>query len=135
MTDLAKEHWLDEVRWNEDGLVTAIAQDVSSGKILMLAWMNRESLLLTATEAYATYWSRSRQKLWRKGEESGNRQKVLDIRLDCDGDAILLIVEQIGGIACHTGRHNCFYRSLRQDEWEIDEPVLKSPELLYQKAE
>jgi phosphoribosyl-AMP cyclohydrolase len=135
VTELTKPHWLDEIRWNEDGLVTAIAQDVSSGKILMLAWMNRESLLLTATEAYVTYWSRSRQKLWRKGEESGNRQKVLDIRLDCDGDAILLIVEQIGGIACHTGRHNCFYRSLREDEWEIDEPVLKSPELLYKKAE
>lgn len=130
-----EKSWLDEVRWNGDGLVPVITQDVSNGKILMMAWMNAESLELTASEGYAVYWSRSRQKLWRKGEESGNRQKVLDIRLDCDEDAILLIVEQIGGIACHTGRHTCFYRSLGENDWQIDEPVLKSPELLYRKTE
>lgn len=123
--------WLDEVRWNDDGLVPAIAQEVSSGTVLMVAWMNRESLKLTFEEGYAVYWSRSRQKLWRKGESSGHRQKVADIRLDCDEDVILLKVEQEGGMACHTGRHHCFYRRLHGGQWEQVEPVLKAPEDIY----
>ncbi len=124
--------WLDEVRWTADGLVPAIAQEAGTGQVLMVAWMNREALKLTAEEGHAVYWSRSRQKLWRKGEESGHRQKVLEIRLDCDEDVILLQVEQIGGIACHTGRHHCFFRVLRDGGWETVEPVLKSPETIYQ---
>ncbi|SMF93650.1 phosphoribosyl-AMP cyclohydrolase [Methylomagnum ishizawai] len=123
--------WLDEVRWNGDGLIPAIAQEAATGQILMVAWMNREALELTAQEGHAVYWSRSRKRLWRKGEESGHRQKVLEIRLDCDEDVILLKVEQIGGIACHTGRHHCFFRVLRGDRWETVEPVLKSPESIY----
>lgn len=123
--------WLDEVRWNGDGLIPAIAQEAATGQILMVAWMNREALALTAQEGHAVYWSRSRKKLWRKGEESGHRQKVLEIRLDCDEDVILLKVEQIGGIACHTGRHHCFFRVLRDGRWETVEPVLKSPESIY----
>ena len=123
--------WLDEVRWNGDGLVPVIAQEHGTGVVLMVAWMNREALSLTVEEGHAVYWSRSRQKLWRKGEESGHRQKVLDIRLDCDEDVILLTVEQAGGIACHTGRHHCFYRSLREGRWESVEPVLKSPDTIY----
>ena len=123
--------WLDTVRWNGDGLVPVIAQESGTGTVLMLAWMNREALELTAAEGRAVYWSRSRGKLWRKGEESGHRQKVLDIRLDCDEDVILLTVEQVGGIACHTGRHHCFYRSLRNGHWETSEPVIKSPEIIY----
>ena len=120
--------WLDAVRWNGDGLVPAIAQESGTGQVLMMAWMNREALKLTAEEGYAVYWSRSRGKLWRKGEESGHRQKVLDIRLDCDEDVILLTVEQVGGIACHTGRHHCFFRSLKDGRWETVEPVLKAPD-------
>jgi phosphoribosyl-AMP cyclohydrolase len=123
--------WLDEVRWTADGLVPAIAQEAGTGQVLMVAWMNREALELTAAEGHAVYWSRSRQKLWRKGEESGHRQKVLEIRLDCDEDVILLQVEQIGGIACHTGRHHCFFRVLKDGRWETVEPVLKSPETIY----
>ncbi len=123
--------WLDEVRWSAEGLVPAIAQEAATGKVLMVAWMNREALELTAREGHAVYWSRSRRKLWRKGEESGHRQKVLEIRLDCDEDVILLGVEQIGGIACHTGRHHCFFRTLREGRWETVEPVLKSPESIY----
>jgi phosphoribosyl-AMP cyclohydrolase len=123
--------WLDEVRWNADGLVPAIAQEAGSGQILMVAWMNREALELTAAEGHAVYWSRSRKKLWRKGEESGHRQQVHEIRLDCDEDVVLLTVEQIGGIACHTGRHHCFFRVLRDGQWETVEPVLKSPESIY----
>lgn len=123
--------WLDEIEWTADGLVPAIAQQADTGEVLMFAWMNRESLRLTVEEGYAVYWSRSRQRLWRKGEESGNRQKVLDIRLDCDKDVLLLKVEQIGGIACHTGRHHCFFHQLADRRWEIADPVLKSPELLY----
>ena len=123
--------WLDEIRWTEDGLVPAIAQEAATGQILMLAWMNRESLALTAREGYAVYWSRSRGKLWRKGEESGHRQKVLEIRLDCDEDVVLLKVEQEGGIACHTGRHHCFFRKLQGGQWEVVEPVLKPPETIY----
>jgi phosphoribosyl-AMP cyclohydrolase len=123
--------WLDEIRWTADGLVPVIAQEASTGKILMFAWMNRESLQLTAEEGYACYWSRSRNKLWRKGEESGHRQKVLEIRFDCDEDVILIAVEQDGGIACHTGRHSCFYRRLNNAQWETVEPVLKEPSSIY----
>ncbi len=126
--------WLDEVRWTEDGLVPVIAQDASSGRVLMFAWMNRESLRLTAEEGYAVYWSRSRQKLWRKGEESGHRQKVLDIQMDCDEDVILIKVEQAGGIACHTGRQSCFYRSLQDQQWTAVDPVLKDPAKIYSKT-
>ncbi len=123
--------WLDEIRWTDDGLVPVIAQEADSGRVMMFAWMNRESLQLTAEEGYAVYWSRSRQKLWRKGEESGHRQKVLDIQLDCDEDVILLKIEQEGGIACHTGRQSCFYRSLKDGQWQTQEPVLKDPKTIY----
>lgn len=125
--------WLDEIKWNEQGLVPAIAQEAGSGKVLMVAWMNRESLAITAREGKAVYWSRSRQKLWRKGEESGHGQRVLDIRLDCDSDVILLEVEQQGGIACHTGRHHCFYKQLQGDQWKPVEPVLKNESEIYGK--
>jgi phosphoribosyl-AMP cyclohydrolase len=123
--------WLDEIRWTSDGLVPVITQEAGSGQVLMFAWMNREALALTADEGYAVYWSRSRNKLWRKGEESGHRQKVLEIRLDCDEDVILLKVEQTGGIACHTGRHHCFFRVLREGRWNAVDPVLKAPEVIY----
>ena len=120
-----------EIRWNSDGLVAAIAQDHQSGEILMMAWMNRESLELTIRESRAVYWSRSRQKLWRKGEESGNVQQLKALRLDCDGDALLLSVEQIGGIACHTGRRHCFYREYQDGTWVTTENVVKDPSQLY----
>jgi len=123
--------WLDEIRWTADGLVPVVAQEAGTGQVLMVAWMNREALALTAEEGYAVYWSRSRGRLWRKGEESGHRQKVLEIRLDCDEDVVLLKVEQAGGIACHTGRHHCFYRVLKDGRWETVEPVLKSPDSIY----
>jgi len=128
------EAWLDELRWTEDGLIPAIAQQADSGKILMFAWMNREALRLTAAEGYAVYWSRSRNKLWRKGEESGHQQKVLGIYLDCDEDVILIKIEQQGGIACHTGRESCFYRQLQGEQWQTVEPVLKDPEAIYRKS-
>jgi len=123
--------WLDAIKWDEQGLVPAIAQDAASGKVLMMAWMNRESLQLTVQEGRAIYWSRSRRKLWRKGEESGHVQKVKDIRLDCDGDVILLAVEQLGGIACHTGRERCFYRQLQGGQWVETDQVIKHPEQIY----
>ncbi|TPQ24729.1 phosphoribosyl-AMP cyclohydrolase [Methylomonas koyamae] len=123
--------WLEQIEWTEDGLVPAIAQDHSSGRVLMFAWMNRESLALTVAEGYAVYWSRSRQRLWRKGEESGHRQKVIDLQLDCDGDVILLKVEQEGGIACHTGRESCFFRSFKDGDWQVSEAVLKDPQAIY----
>lgn len=123
--------WLDEIRWTADGLVPVVAQEAGTGQVLMVAWMNREALALTAEEGYAVYWSRSRGRLWRKGEESGHRQKVLEIRLDCDEDVVLLKVEQAGGIACHTGRHHCFYRVLKDGRWETVESVLKSPDSIY----
>ncbi len=126
--------WLDEVKWTADGLVPAIAQDSQDGTILMVAWMNRESLRLTASEGRAVYWSRSRRKLWRKGEESGNVQQVKEIRLDCDNDVIMLQVEQQGGIACHTGRRSCFFQRLENDEWKTIDPVLKDPAEVYGKA-
>ena len=123
--------FLAEVAWNEQGLAPAIAQDVHSGQVLMMAWMSPESLRMTAEEGFAVYWSRSRQSLWKKGEQSGNQQIVHEIQIDCDGDTILIIVEQIGGIACHTGREHCFYRSLKNDNWEIQTPVLKDPAEIY----
>jgi phosphoribosyl-AMP cyclohydrolase len=124
-------NWLDSIKWDKDGLVPAIAQDHKTGRILMMAWMNRESLQLTADEQRAIYWSRSRGKLWRKGEESGHVQKLHEMRLDCDADAIILMVEQVGDIACHTGRHSCFYRVLEHDEWKVVEPVIKDPAAIY----
>jgi len=125
--------WLDDIRWTEEGLIPVIAQQADTGKILMFAWMNRESLALTVTEGYAVYWSRSRGKLWRKGEESGNRQKIVAIYLDCDEDVILLKIEQQGGIACHTGRESCFYRQLLDGQWQAVEAVLKNPADIYKK--
>ncbi|GAB3319757.1 phosphoribosyl-AMP cyclohydrolase [Haliea atlantica] len=122
---------LDAVTWNDQGLVATIAQDWQSGQVLMLAWMNPESLALTLAEGRAVYWSRSRQALWRKGESSGNVQRLHELQLDCDGDTLLLKVEQIGGIACHTGRQHCFYRRWQDGDWQITEPVIKSPEALY----
>ncbi len=125
--------WLDQIRWDEQGLVPAIAQESGSGRILMMAWMNQEALRLTCETGHAVYWSRSRGKLWHKGEESGHQQVVHAIRLDCDGDVVLLEVEQKGGIACHTGRHNCFFRELRDGEWVEILPVLKNPGDIYGK--
>ena len=126
--------WLNDIKWTEEALIPVIAQNAATGKILMFAWMNRESLMLTVSEGYAVYWSRSRHKLWRKGEESGNRQKILEIFLDCDEDVLLLKIEQEGGIACHTGRESCFYRRLTDEKWETIEPVLKDPAIIYNKA-
>jgi phosphoribosyl-AMP cyclohydrolase len=125
--------WLDEVPWNEHGLIAAIAQDGSSNRILTLAWMNRDALQKTVESKEAVYWSRSRKKLWRKGEESGHVQRVLEVRLDCDADAVLLRVEQAGGIACHTGRESCFFRKLENGGWVTVDPVLKDPALIYKK--
>jgi phosphoribosyl-AMP cyclohydrolase len=122
--------FLDEVIWNEQGLAPAIAVDAASQKLLMQAWVNREALATAVAEQRAVYWSRSRQKIWRKGEESGNVQKLVEVRLDCDGDAICYRVEQVGGIACHTGREHCFFRRLEGDEWAA---VVTDPESLYQK--
>ena len=124
-------NWLDEIKWTDDGLVPVIAQEAGTGKVLMLAWMNRESLTLSVKEGRAIYWSRSRGKLWRKGEESGHVQQIKDIRLDCDNDVVLLEVEQLGGIACHTGRHNCFYKQLQNEKWVEVDPVLKDPNEIY----
>ena len=125
--------YLDEVPWNGEGLISAVAQDAASGKVLMVAWMNRDALKATVETGEATYWSRSRNKLWHKGEESGHVQKVLEVRLDCDADAILLQVEQAGGIACHTGRERCFFRKLEDGRWVGTDPVLKDPRLIYGK--
>ena len=125
--------WLDAVAWNDDGLAPAIAQDADTGQVLTLAWMNRDALARTAETLLAHYWSRSRRKLWRKGEESGHVQHVREIRLDCDNDAILLVVEQTGGIACHTGRRRCFFQRLEDGAWQTVEPVLKDPKAIYGK--
>ena len=125
------EDWLNDIKWDADGLVPAIAQDAGDGRILMVAWMNREALRLTVQEGRAVYWSRSRGKLWHKGEESGHRQLVQDLRLDCDNDVILLQVEQHGGIACHTGRHSCFFREMEDGQWRDVEAVLKDPNTMY----
>ena len=123
--------WLEEVKWTSDGLVPAIAQDAASGKLLMMAWMNREALAETAATGFAVYYSRSRGKLWRKGEESGHQQVVSELRLDCDNDVILMLVEQKGGIACHTGRESCFYKRFQDGEWLAVDPVLKDPGQIY----
>lgn len=123
--------WLTEVNWDANGLVPVIAQEYGTGKVLMFAWMNSEALELTEQTRQAVYWSRSRNKLWRKGEESGHVQHVHEIRLDCDEDVILISVEQVGGIACHTGRHNCFFKKLENAEWVIDQPVIKNPDEIY----
>jgi phosphoribosyl-AMP cyclohydrolase len=125
--------WLNKVNWSDDGLVTAVAQEANTGQVLMVAWMDREALRLTVETGEAVYWSRSRKKLWRKGEESGNVQKIKEIRMDCDGDVLLLTVQQAGGIACHTGRHSCFYNHLENDRWVVTEPVIKNPEEIYKK--
>lgn len=127
------EAWLNKVNWSDDGLVPAIAQDAATGRVLMVAWMDRDALKLTWQKKEAVYWSRSRKKLWHKGEESGNFQKVKEIRLDCDGDVILLQVEQQGGIACHTGRESCFYSRLERGGWVEVDAVLKSPDEIYKK--
>lgn len=127
------ESWLNKVNWSVDGLVAAIAQDAVTGRVLMVAWMDREALRLTEQKGEAVYWSRSRRKLWHKGEESGHTQKVCEIRLDCDGDAILLQIEQQGGIACHTGRESCFYKCLKKGQWIETGAILKSPEEIYKK--
>ena len=126
------EDWQNAIKWDADGLVPAIAQETGTGTILMMAWMNREALALTRASGHAVYWSRSRRKLWHKGEESGHQQVVHAIRIDCDADVVLMEVEQRGGIACHTGRHHCFFRKLADGQWEVVEPVLKSPETIYQ---
>ncbi|MAB23707.1 phosphoribosyl-AMP cyclohydrolase [Pseudomonas neustonica] len=132
MTDTASNSdWLDNIKWDADGLVPAIAQDVHTQRVLMVAWMNREALQLTVQEGRGIYWSRSRQRLWRKGEESGNVQQLHELRLDCDADVIILQVEQIGGIACHTGRQSCFYRVLKDGEWHTVDAVIKDPADLY----
>lgn len=123
--------FLSEVKWNPDGLVPAIAQDSRSGRILMMAWMNAEALQLTAVTKHAVYWSRSRNQLWHKGETSGHEQLVEEIRLDCDGDVVVLQVQQKGGIACHTGRESCFYRVLQDGQWQTVDPVCKDPHEIY----
>ncbi len=125
------EQWLDEIKWTADGLMPVIVQEVGSGTVLMFAWMSRESLDLTAKSGKAVYWSRSRSKLWRKGEESGHEQLVNDIRLDCDNDVLLMTVEQKGGIACHTGRHSCFFKRLQDGGWVTVEPVIKQASEIY----
>ncbi|MEE8058356.1 MAG: phosphoribosyl-AMP cyclohydrolase [Pseudomonadales bacterium] len=128
---LLEQDFLDQVSWASDGLIPAIAQDYQTDEILMMAWMNREALALTVAEQRAVYWSRSRQKLWRKGEESGHVQSIKEIRIDCDEDVIMLKVEQIGGIACHTGRRSCFYRRLEDGVWQTVEKVIKDPQDIY----
>lgn len=130
MTSQAME-WMDAIQWQPDGLVPVIAQDAASGRVLMFAYMNRNALALTAQTGEAHYWSRSRGRLWRKGEESGHVQKVQSLRLDCDGDVLLLRIAQIGGIACHTGRESCFFRELIADAWQAVDPIEKDPETIY----
>jgi phosphoribosyl-AMP cyclohydrolase len=130
---MSNEAWLNKVNWSADGLVAAVAQDAATGRVLMVAWMDREALRRTAASGEAVYWSRSRKKLWHKGEESGHVQKVKEIRLDCDGDVVLLQVEQQGGIACHTGRASCFFSRLENGRWVETDPVLKAPEEIYRK--
>lgn len=131
---MQNEDWLEEVKWTADGLVPAIAQDFEDGRVLMVAWMNRQALKLTVEKGFAVYWSRSRGKLWHKGEESGHRQLVREVRLDCDNDVINLQVEQQGGIACHTGRRSCFFQRLENGQWVSVDPVIKDPDEIYGKA-
>jgi len=130
-TAVMSSDWLDQIKWNSDGLVPAIAQDWQSGRVLMQAWVNRDALALTVSENRAVYWSRSRQKLWRKGEDSGHVQVLHGVYLDCDKDCLIYQVEQLGGIACHTGRESCYYLKLEDDQWVENEPVLKSPDDIY----
>lgn len=125
--------WLDALKWDENGLIPAIAQEASSGRVVMFAWMNRDSLQKTLACGNAVYWSRTRQQLWKKGEESGHFQKIISIRADCDGDVLLLSVEQVGGIACHTGRESCFFFELQGERWVPADPVLKDPKEIYAK--
>ena len=125
--------WLDTLKWDEQGLVPAIAQDAATGRVVMFAWMNREALRETVTSGRAVYWSRSRRRLWRKGEESGHVQMVKSIRADCDGDVLLLAIEQVGGIACHTGRESCFYSELQNGRWVAVDPVVKDPKDIYER--
>ena len=134
MSDLdVSLHWLDAVKWDEQGMIPAIAQDAASGRVVMFAWMNRESLQESIRTGNAVYWSRSRQRLWRKGEESGHFQKLKSVRTDCDGDVLLLAIEQVGGIACHTGRESCFFHELQGESWTPVDPVLKNPKDIYVK--
>lgn len=123
--------FLDKINWDDDGLVPVIAQEYGSGKVLMFAWMDRDALALTNETKQAVYWSRARKQLWRKGESSGHTQLVREIHLDCDEDVVLITVEQIGGIACHTGRHSCFFKKLEDGQWKVDQPVIKNPEDIY----
>jgi phosphoribosyl-AMP cyclohydrolase len=123
--------WIEQIAWNADGLIPVVAQEAGSGRLLTQAWMNREALVQTAERGLAIYWSRSRRQLWQKGEASGHMQKVKEIRLDCDNDSLLLIVEQVGGIACHTGRHSCYFQRLYDGRWQVVDPVLKAPEEIY----
>lgn len=123
--------WFDELKYDDKGLIPAIAQDHETGEVLMMAWMNKKSIQLTQSKQHVVYWSRSRQKLWSKGEESGHVQILKSMRIDCDADVILLSVEQVGGIACHTGRKRCFHHVFNEDHWETDEPVLKNPDEIY----
>ena len=129
----ADDAWLDEIAWDERGLVPAIAQEAFTNRVLMVAWMNREALRETVATGQAVYWSRSRKRLWRKGEESGHQQRLRELRVDCDADVVLLKVDQVGGIACHTGRHNCFFRRLEDGRWVETDPVLKSSSEIYGK--
>lgn len=124
--------WLEQVAWNADGLVPVVAQE-EGGRVLTQAWMNRDALLQTVGQGLAVYWSRSRRRLWQKGESSGHVQRVKEVRMDCDSDSLLLVVEQVGGIACHTGRHSCFYKVLGSQGWQERDPVLKAPEEIYKK--
>lgn len=125
--------WLNKINWSGDGLVPVIAQEEGSDKVLMVAWMNREAVRLTVETGHAVYWSRSRKKLWHKGEESGHMQVVKALYLDCDEDVLLLTVEQIGGIACHTGRHHCFFKKLENKQWNVVNPIIKDPKTIYNK--
>ena len=127
------ENWLNEVNWSEDGLIPVITQEASSKLVLMVAWMDRNALKLTVETGKAVYWSRTRKKIWHKGEESGHFQQVKEIYLDCDKDVLLLMVEQVGGIACHTGRHNCFFNKLENKQWVVVAPVIKDPKEIYRK--
>ena len=133
MSGADERNWLEQVNWNADGLLPVVTQDHATGRVLMLAWMNREALARTCAEGRAVYWSRSRKQLWRKGEQSGNVQRIRELRLDCDRDALLLQVDQQGGIACHTGRESCFYLRQTAYGWEATDPVLKDPATLYDK--
>jgi phosphoribosyl-AMP cyclohydrolase len=132
-TTFSSGDFLQQVCWDQDGLIAAVAQDAGSGRVLTVAWMNREALEQSVKTGQAVYWSRSRKRLWRKGEESGHVQKIVELRLDCDADALLLKVEQAGGIACHTGRESCFFRKLENGSWVASDPVLKDPSLIYRK--